>query len=476
MNGSELATFVPASVEFRWTAGIAEARARRRHAGCRAAFRATLAAATAAVFAAAGCGTGGKDGGGNPGPPKAGAQAGGTAARKNDAGYGSLALSARKYPVRTEAVSARPLKYEIETTGALEAYDVYRIDAQVPGAVEGASFREGDEAGPGTVLCRVSPETYRLAVGKAEDARRMAEAELADTIRRTANEIERAKIRLAEAEGDLERRLPAAAAGALTEQELASYRNKRDLARVELKDAEQAAATLVEVKKAALREKETLLALAKEDLRKSAVVPPVAGVIEQKLVSNGAVVSPGTPVALLVDRRLKLKFVLSERESARVREGTEVAFSVQAYPNRRFAAKVYRIGDLADPKTRQVTCWASVEQSEGARLRAGFFASVRIVAEEKKNAVVVPLTAVLPTERGFVAFVVSEGRAFRRPVTLGLHAADDSVEVLDGLKEGEVIVREGGNALRDGVQVIEAGGPPRGGAEAGRPKEGWGGK
>jgi multidrug efflux system membrane fusion protein len=157
---------------------------------------------------------------------------------------------------------------------------------------------------------------------------------------------------------------------------------------------------------------------------------------------------------------LKLKFTLPEQQVAAVRDKTRLTFGVSTYPGRDFGATVYYISDLADQKTRLVTCWATVDKAD-AVLKSGFFTKIHIVTEERDRAIVIPLTAVLPTERGFLAFVVEDGKARQRPVTLGLQLADQAVEVKQGLKEGERMVIEGANALREGVPVKEIDAAPK---------------
>ncbi|MCY3024606.1 MAG: efflux RND transporter periplasmic adaptor subunit [Planctomycetota bacterium] len=410
----------------------------------------SLLAALAALVLLSGC----------PDKPKAD-----TPAKKDEK------AQSRRFLVRTAPVQVRPLQYEIETTGSLQADDIYRIDAQVAGAVEGVNFKEGDKVTPQMVLCRVATRTYELAAQrakaawqKAKDAALNAQANLTDTERKTRNDIARAKVKLSQAQRDVERVKPAFASGAVSQDELLIVQDKAELAAIELRDMEEAAKTLVDVmctaaqqKDAEAKQAEVEWLQAEDDLRKSAVVSPVAGTIDQRYIANGTQVAPltPTPVAQVIGTGLKLKFTLPEMESAHVREQTRVVFRVLAYPNRDFNASIYYISTLADPKARLVTCWATVDKAADAVLKSGFFTTVKIVTETRGSAIVVPLTAVQPTEQGFVAFVVADGKARRRPVELGLQVADQGIEVLKGLSPGEILVVEGGSALQDGVLVRE---------------------
>jgi multidrug efflux system membrane fusion protein len=129
-----------------------------------------------------------------------------------------------------------------------------------------------------------------------------------------------------------------------------------------------------------------------------------------------------------------------------------VEFAVAAFPGREFRAEVFHVNATADPVTRMVECLAAVAAPDPG-LRPGFFASVRASVGREGEALVIPVEAVLPTEKGFLAFVVEGGRARARTVRLGLHTRDGGVEVISGLAAGETLAVAGALALEDGVAV-----------------------
>jgi multidrug efflux system membrane fusion protein len=101
-----------------------------------------------------------------------------------------------------------------------------------------------------------------------------------------------------------------------------------------------------------------------------------------------------------------------------------------------------------------VECLAEAPEPDPS-LRPGFFATAAVETRTAR-ALAVPEAALQPGEQGWVAFVVEGDRARRRPLVLGLRTRDGSVEVLDGLKEGETLVVRGGRVLYDGAPVAPA--------------------
>ena len=86
-------------------------------------------------------------------------------------------------------------------------------------------------------------------------------------------------------------------------------------------------------------------------------------------------------------------------------------------------------------------------------LKPGMSATVRVTLESREGCLVIPAEALLPTERGFLAFVVEGGKARERKIKPGTQTPDGKVEALEGLKEGDVVVMRGAGALRDGQDV-----------------------
>ncbi|HET9317489.1 MAG TPA: efflux RND transporter periplasmic adaptor subunit, partial [Vicinamibacteria bacterium] len=110
-----------------------------------------------------------------------------------------------------------------------------------------------------------------------------------------------------------------------------------------------------------------------------------------------------------------------------------------------------------DPATRQVEVMAWVKNP--GELKPGFFTEVTLASETRKAALVVPEGAIQASEKGFVTYVVTNQKAELRPVNIGLRTGTGIVEILSGVRAGEVVVTEGSDRLADGVPVqVAAGG------------------
>ena len=328
-------------------------------------------------------------------------------------------------PVKAGPVQSMDVVYKIQSLGTLEADELIQITAEVDGALTEVRFREGDRVAPDTVIALIDPERYRLEAERAE-----------------AN-YQKAVSDQARAQADFDRREALALDNLLSVEELNRSRTENQGL------AAQAAAAK------AARD------IAVQNVTRAHVKPRHAGVIDTRLVDTGQFLRGGTVLATLVDTsRLKLRFKVSEGESLRARSAQALSFRVSSIPDREFTGQIYHVGEVADPATRQVEVLAWVKNP--GVLKPGFFAEVTLPSDSKKGALVVPETAVQASERGFVVFVVEDGKARVRPVQIGLRTGGGSLEILSGLKAGETIIYEGSDRLADGTTVQAVGGEPGG--------------
>jgi RND family efflux transporter MFP subunit len=200
----------------------------------------------------------------------------------------------------------------------------------------------------------------------------------------------------------------------------------------------------------------TALRVAQLDLDDALVRAPVTGVIQTRTIQTGQYVQPGTELATLLRRDpLLVRARIPQHDATRIAVGHRLQVRVDD-SGTLYDAKVTHLGAGADPTTRLVDLTAHVDDPKQERLIPGSFARVTIPVRSGEN-VVVPVAAIRPSERGFLAYVVHGGDddtvAEERVVSLGLRTADGQVEVRKGLNVGERLVVLGAEGLSDDARV-----------------------
>ena len=250
------------------------------------------------------------------------------------------------------------------------------------------------------------------------------------------------------------------AAVASAEAELRNSRQALDRAET-LSKSRNVAQAQVDALRADLEVKTAAVAAQQARLAERVITAPFAGTLGIRQVSLGALVSPGTPIVTLDDlTRVKVDFNLPEILLSRLSPGLALEVRSDAYPDRAFTAVVTSVGTRVDPATRSVNTVAEIENRDGP-LRPGMFMTVRVQLSSNPAALLVPEQALVPQGTRQFVYMIVDGRAARREVTLGMRMRGE-VQILTGLEAGDLVVTEGTQRLRDGVpvEVQEAGATP----------------
>jgi Cu(I)/Ag(I) efflux system membrane fusion protein/cobalt-zinc-cadmium efflux system membrane fusion protein len=165
---------------------------------------------------------------------------------------------------------------------------------------------------------------------------------------------------------------------------------------------------------------------------------PAAGVIVEKRVVEGQHVMPGEMLFRLADlSTVWVEADVPERDMALVRAGQSGAVTIETYPGETFSGRVTYIHPFVDPATRTTKVRFQLAYPRG-RLRPGMFATVAL-AGPASSAVSVPADAVLDSGAEQIVFVAQGGGYFDpRRVRPGRRSGD-TVEIVDGLQEGEEV-------------------------------------
>ena len=183
---------------------------------------------------------------------------------------------------------------------------------------------------------------------------------------------------------------------------------------------------------------------------KTEIRAPFAGRVGVRQVSEGAFVSPSTPLITLQDvSRIKVDFPLPERYSAEEKAGQAFTFTV-AGNGQKFEGKVTVLEPAIDAATRSLLVRGICNDPKG--LLPGGFAEVTLALEGLANGFMVPSQALVPSPRGQGVYLIEDGKAKLQPVEIGIRT-DDRVQILRGIKEGDVMATTNLLRLRPGLEV-----------------------
>ncbi|MCU0233584.1 MAG: efflux RND transporter periplasmic adaptor subunit [Thermoanaerobaculales bacterium] len=327
-------------------------------------------------------------------------------------------------PVRVEAIGRRTISQYLQTNGSLEAENEVDLVARTSGPVVELFAEEGRLVRAGQLLARIDEREPKNQAAIARVAR--DEAQLA---------FDRAKTSWDE--GLVSRE---AYDGALSR--LASTSAQLESAEIQLAYTE--------------------------------IRAPFDALVVTRNIRQAQFVTPGTTLFRVSDfTPLLCRVEIPEKDLPRVRVGQPAHLVVEAFPGERFPASVARLRPTVDPATGTFT--ATLEVEGQGRLRPGMFASVYLETETRRDAVVIPRDALVLDSLGDTVYVAADGLAARREVRLGLRDSD-SVEVVEGLAEGDLLIVLGQEGLADGtpVKVLEEAPSAAAAAAAGAPPAGAG--
>jgi membrane fusion protein, multidrug efflux system len=193
-----------------------------------------------------------------------------------------------------------------------------------------------------------------------------------------------------------------------------------------------------------------------ERVERTTIRAPIAGVLEERLVEVGAMVSPGTPVARILDvDKVKVVGGVPERYGGQVQRGAEVTVTLDPVAGE-FVGAIDHVGSAVDRSSRTFTIEVEVPNA-GHALKPGMVANVQIARERRAESLVVPRHAVLRLEGGYQVFVaVPYGNGWRaesRSVVPGA-AHGDGVVIEQGLEAGDRVVVVGQQRLAHGDALI----------------------
>jgi cobalt-zinc-cadmium efflux system membrane fusion protein len=334
----------------------------------------------------------------------------------------------RNAGIVVDTASTRTLKGSIEATGKLASDEqrTWRVGALSAGRVIEISVNPGDTTRKGDVIATI----HSHEVHESRATFRQAETEVQ---RALAAEQHALRVR------DRARRLFELKAASREQVETAEneYRTAQAQVARARTDLDKARHHLTE-----------FLDVPVDGTENIPVRAPASGLVTDRKVTPGTVVSPGDEIATITDpSSVWMIAAVDEADLSHLRVGQTVRVRVRAWPEQAFTGRILRLGEQLDPATRRLQVRVGLA-NPGGRLKPEMYATAEIESTLGREALFVPDTAVQEVSGHKVVFVqAAPGRFQTRSVETGRNE-HGLLEITAGLKPGEQIVVRGAFVLK----------------------------
>jgi len=314
---------------------------------------------------------------------------------------GSSPQNTQATGVNAMVVRPGPVTNQLQTTGTLRADESVALTSEASGKVTNIRFQEGERVQKGDLLLQINDDELQA-------------------------ERQRLEFRLDLARDRAERQKRLLAQGGVSQEEYDATVNQVNVLESELK-------------------------LVEAQIDKTQVRAPFTGRIGLRQVSEGSYLSPQTTIATLQRvRPIKIDLSVPEKYGSQIQEGQKIRFTVRS-SDQTYDGTIYAIEPQINAETRTLPMRARAPNPNGT-LRPGAFADVTVVFGILDDALSVPAFAVTPSLGTQRVFVVEDGTAQPRNVTLGIRT-DSTVQITDGLAPGDTVITSGIQGLRAGLNV-----------------------
>ena len=199
--------------------------------------------------------------------------------------------------------------------------------------------------------------------------------------------------------------------------------------------------------------KETLerqLESLKTQLKKTSIVAPISGTIEQVPVKNGQYVQPGFPVVFLVNNANNyVSAEVSEAFVGRFEKGDEVTVNIPSLGDN-FSSTIASIGQVINEGSRTFT--VEVALPRGNEYKTNTVTLLSLTDYSSEESIVIPSRIIQEDIKGNFVYLIEGDKAKKVHVQLGL-SYENQTQVLTGLNGGETIVDKGNRAVADGTSI-----------------------
>lgn len=415
--------------------------------------------------------------------------------------------------IKSIIVKSELIAPSISSSGIIEPLQKVEIFSKISGRIEQIFINDSDEIIKGMKLLKLESMAYelellkqnaglessraqlKLSKEKYNTAKRNLEIRLNEADKKTSGCIKQ-EIEFKRAEELYNKKQSLLHEGAISEEELENTRmdlvskdslwqiSKRDLqiAMIGLRDEDiinsgekitnnkyekirilkdintRIEKSEVELAEKSLKTNEIALKTTRMMIKESTLYSPISGFVSKIYKSSGELVNPGSAanqsIMTIVDiKKVYASFYINELEGVKIKNGMDVIIKADVYPEIEFSGKIKSISPVIDDKTHSILIKAILD-NPNYLLKPGMFIRTNVIIGEDAETVLIPVDSIQPIqEKEAFAYIVKDNIIFKVKIQTGKKYGEN-IEVIDGLKNGDVVAIENLSILREGLKII----------------------
>ncbi|MCB0518651.1 MAG: efflux RND transporter periplasmic adaptor subunit [Lewinellaceae bacterium] len=304
-------------------------------------------------------------------------------------------------PVVTATVAKATLEGKFNVVGNFAPYQQVSLMSETAGKITQLKFDNGSAVQAGTTVASIDNDLLKI-------------------------QLETTKTNLAKAENDYNRLKKLLGEGGITQQQLDDAKLGIDNLNQQIKSIEK-------------------------QISMTYVKAPISGIVSNKMVENGSLVSPSMKLADITNiSRLKMQVYLTEEQVVTVKKGQKLTMKADLFPNRDFSGTVTFI-DVNASNSRRYLVEIEINNPNG-ELKAGMTGTVYFEGGASREVLAIPRESIVGSLQDAKVYVVKDNKAILKHIETGA-IFGEKVQVRSGLDEGETIVVSGQINLEDGKDI-----------------------
>jgi HlyD family secretion protein len=386
----------------------------------------------------------------------------------------------------TKYVKVTPLQkktienYEVYT-GRVSPIQEINVSGKYGGEVKEVNFNVGDSVKKGTVLYTLDKTSIENSIKSIRSQIESADIQInaakksydtasgstkTQQLTQSDASLEQAKIQYEDAKKNYDNNLKLYEQGAISKQLMDQITVGLEQAKVAYESLSKSNELLKEkilddntqliqfqIEQAEAAKKSLLIQLnnASESLTDLEVKSPIDGIIASKRIEKGEIAGGGPAFTIVDQNKVYLEIGVNEKIINSVALGQKLSVTVEALSNKEYTGVVTQLSPVADLQTLTYAVRIEIENTEGL-IKSGMYAKAKLVKSKSENTLVAERNYFKKIGDRFTTFIVVNNTIKKAEVQVGIDNGKE-VEILNGLNEGDQIVTEGREYVKDNDPV-----------------------